>query len=319
MNKIVQAVGNPDIHRYLRILQLINKSVELCPNGEKVYTDDDIRKHECEALHLSKKYKELLCHNKAPVNKHILEVDEFEKESVNSSCTDNFVTPKTSPVSPEAKQDVLELFGAAQNQVNNMLKASNTNIMMRHNSNTYRVKGHPNRELHINTNLENEYSKSVEDSMDKLSDTEPLQEYERSSGNLSRRTSGSIETQKPESSSDDLNSDPDSDPGDFSNVGSMVRSNTFDLETQGSLDEAAIDDSIEWCYRGSSNNDSKDLENQKENIDTFPSKRTESTSFYLHDHSPSPRSNIFKNSFIKEPSFNSSQELDSASPGLHFR
>ncbi|GFS65817.1 hypothetical protein TNIN_5931 [Trichonephila inaurata madagascariensis] len=292
---------------------------ELLQFLRKVYTDDDIRKHECEALHLSKKYKELLCHNKAPVNKHILEVDEFEKESVNSSCTDNFVTPKTSPVSPEAKQDVLELFGAAQNQVNNMLKASNTNIMMRHNSNTYRVKGHPNRELHINTNLENEYSKSVEDSMDKLSDTEPLQEYERSSGNLSRRTSGSIETQKPESSSDDLNSDQDSDPGDFSNVGSMVRSNTFDLETQGSLDEAAIDDSIEWCYRGSSNNDSKDLENQKENIDTFPSKRTESTSFYLHDHSPSPRSNIFKNSFIKEPSFNSSQELDSASPGLHFR
>ncbi|GFT63035.1 hypothetical protein NPIL_685541 [Nephila pilipes] len=328
-HKAVLKVRTPAFFNHLNEHQETNLGVvsynsylsesELFQFLRKVYTDDDIRKHECEALHLSKKYIELLHHNKALQNKHILEVDEFEKESVNSSCTDNFVTPKTSPVSPEAKSNVLELFGAAQNQTNNMLKASNANIMMRHNSNTYRVKGHANRELHIDASLEKEYSLPVEeDAMDKLNDLESLQDYERNNGNLSRRTSGSIETQKPESSSDDLNSDQDSEPGDFSNVGSMVRSNTFDLETQGSLDEAAIDDSIEWCYRGSSNTDSTDLENQRENVDTFPSKRTENASFYLHDHSPSPRSNIFKNSFIKEPSFNNSQELESAS-GLHFR
>ncbi|XP_055934534.1 uncharacterized protein LOC129963945 [Argiope bruennichi] len=280
---------------------------------KNVYTDDDIRKHECEALHLSKKYIELLHHNKAPVNKHILEVDEFEKESVHSSCTDNFVTPKTSPVSPEAKANVLELFGAAQNQTN-IMKTSNANVMVRNNSNTYKVKSHVNGELHIDTNIEREFS-----SPDQL-EAGVLYESKRNNGKQSRQSPKSINTEKSGSDHDTDDSDDDSEPGDFSNVGSMVRSNTFDLETQGSLEEAAIDDSIEWCYRESPANDSKDLENQQESHkDSYPSKRNESTGFFLHDHSPSPRSNLFRSPFAKEPSFNSSQELESASPGYHFR
>ncbi|GIY38929.1 hypothetical protein CEXT_769961 [Caerostris extrusa] len=263
---------------------------ELLQFLKKVYTDDDIRKHECEALHLSKKYIELLHHNKPPVNKHILEVDEFEKESVHSSCTDNFVTPKTSPVSPEAKLNVLELFGAAQNQ-NNMIKTSNASIMIKNNSGTYRVKDHVNEELHIDTSLEKEHSPSIEeDIMGKITQTESLRENKRSN---EKQLSESIEAHEQDSSCDEENSDQDSEPGDFSNVGSMVRSNTFDLETQGSLDDVAIDDSIEWCYRPS-----LDTRNQRESIkDNMSSRKAEGT----------------------EPSFNNSQELESASSSLHFR
>ncbi|KAG8193745.1 hypothetical protein JTE90_005043 [Oedothorax gibbosus] len=271
---------------------------------KKVYTDDDIRKHECEALHLSKKYIQLQNHNKSLVNKHILDVDEFEKESNHSACTDNFVTPITSPLSPDSKLNVLDMYGSPHKQAN----MPQNGIPIK--SNTNHVNGHINHELHIDDL--SDYPDSKQERIQKLIKLDSgkvndlVEKHSRSK--CSSKTS----------TSEDTNSDEDSEAVDFPMTGSMVRSNTFDLEKQNSLEDAAIDDSIEWCYRSSSNNDMKEMEDSlvKTN-DVSPPKRSESSGFFLHDHSPSPKSNFFKGTFIKEPSFNSSQELESSS--VHFR
>lgn len=172
------------------------------------------------------------------------------------------------------------------------------------------INGNINHELHIDSNFD-ECSDYSSPQVRKLIKLESPHEYQKVNNLIDKHSrSKSSKT----SSSDDTNSD-EEEAAEFPMTGSMVRSNTFDLEKQNSLEDAAIDDSIEWCYRGTSNN--KTENGCEKSIEAPPPRRADSTGFFLHDHSPSPKSNIFKGTFVKEPSFNSSQELESAS--VHFR
>ncbi|XP_054706921.1 uncharacterized protein LOC129216730 [Uloborus diversus] len=274
-----------------------------------VYSDDDIRKHECEALRLSKKYIELSCQNKGPVNKHIVDVDEFEKESVNSTCTDTFVTPKTSPVSPENKVDVSDMFRSAQNRSKRSNKVEKATISQNdaYNGSTFTVKSvvkkerqTDNRQLDTSTeeDCNERYDRSIEGYKIAFQGNESLSGY-------SSRNDGAI-------------SDQESEPDNFSNVGSMVRSNTFDLETQGPLEDA-IDDTTKWCFRSEAqlNGKSKETSVEKEH-DGLSIRKLDSTGFFLHDHTPSPKSSLFKHGFPKEMQYSSGHESDSSS-GLHIR
>lgn len=247
-----------------------------------------------------------MCQNKGPVNKHIFEIDEFEKESVTSTCTDNFVTPKSSPISPEKKLDVCDMFRTAQNCVKETLENLSTII-----PETYKMKTVDDNLCHIpdisNGSMVSKQklvtsaeSRSSEDSKDCAMCINEMQDEGRKNEN------GDYSLE------DGTNSEQEFETDDYSNVGSMVRSNTFDLETQGSLEEA-VDDSIEWCSRPTSDSDFRE-DNNEQDKDSVSSRRLDGTGFYLHDHTPSPKSNIFKHGFSKD-SFNN--EVDHA--GVHFR
>ncbi|XP_042896030.1 uncharacterized protein [Parasteatoda tepidariorum] len=281
----------------------------------RVYTDDDIRKQECETIHLSRKYIELICHNKGPLNKHVLEVDEFEKESVNSTCTDSFVTPKTSPVSPERKSDVPTMFRSAQSRIEKQKGILGNELPSAAEMKSKKVENINSNNIDQAQENDSDIFVSSKASVVEKKETKNLNLFNNDGSlNQSRESEFSLHI-------DLSNSDQESDSDDYPVVGSMVRSNTFDLETQGSLEEA-IDDNSDWSYKDLIGKNSEERETPELQIrEHLPSKRAESSGFFLHDHTPSPKSNIFRNTFLKDSYYNSAQETCFSSPnsGVQYR
>lgn len=238
-----------------------------------------------------------MCQNRGLVNKHILEVDEYERESVTSTCTDNFVTPKSSPISPEKKLDVCSMFRTAQNCVQETLE-SLTNILPK----SYEMKNDEDHDEEVE--LANGYTVYKQSSLESR-DSRDSNDYVKSMSEVQDESNENMECSLEVEGSSDQELEHDN----YSNGGSMVRSSTFDLETQGSLEEN-IDDSIEWCSRPTSDGDFRDEINDRSR-DLMSSRRLDGTGFFLHDHTPSPKSNIFKHGFPKE-SCNSTHEIDTS-------
>lgn len=268
----------------------------------KVYTEDDIRKSECEAVRLGKILSELANEQSKSTTNNPLDLSSVKDEGDKGCNNELFVTPTTSPLSPEKKKDIAcifqehELYSKKQMEDN---KTNSSNIEEKSSIELKSEKENNNTISMYNTGSSNEYEKSIKNFILPLDDQ------------TCKNQAYSVDCNK--------NSQVDNTPADTSSdspSSGMVRSGTFDLQAQLPLEETLNSDSQPW---DSQENDTSIIKtSDDENMITeelFHSRKQDAMrSFFLHRNPQLLKGEHFQDATQNEQMKNMEQE---SVPGIN--
>ncbi|XP_023240693.1 uncharacterized protein LOC111639138 [Centruroides sculpturatus] len=263
----------------------------------KVYTEDDIRKSECEAVRLGKILIELANEQSKTTVNNQLDSSSVKDEGDKGCNNELFVTPTTSPLSPEKKKDIARIFQehelySSKTQMED-IKTNNSNKEEKSSVELITEKENNNNAIMFRTGNTKEYEKSVKNFILPLDDQVcQTQDY-----NVDCNKNSHVANTPATTSSDSPSS-------------GMVRSGTFDLQAQLPLEETLNSESQPWNSQenDTSLNKTSDDENMISEELFHTRKQDAMKSFFLHRNPQLLKGEHFQDSTQNEQVRNMEQE-----------